>query len=324
LFFLLFHPNPYFAAMKVLTLTLNPALDKSTSIEHLAPEHKLRCEPPKYEPGGGGINVARVLRRFGTEALALYQSGGPAGQIIQELLEQEKVPAQGVPTTTWTRENLMVSDRSNTLQYRFVMPGPTLTPIEYQQFLDAISNLPVKPDFVVASGSLPAGVPNDFYGSVTKLCNDLDIGTVLDTSGTALKAALGTGVELIKPNLKELANLFGKEEISAEQEEDLAMELVRSGQSELVAVSLGARGAMLASADGVIYGMPPSVKVLTTVGAGDSMVAGMVYALCQKMNLEEVLRYGVACGTAATIKPGTGLADPNDVERLRKLVRVFS
>ncbi len=324
MFFLLFHPNPYFAAMKVLTLTLNPALDKSTSIEHLAPENKLRCEAPKYEPGGGGINVARVLKRFGMEALALYQSGGPAGKAIQQLLEQEQVMAKGVPTTAWTRENLMVSDRSNTLQYRFVMPGPTLTQTEYQQFLDAIKNMPEKPDFVVASGSLPAGVPDDFYGLVTKLCNDLDIGTVLDTSGTALKAALGTGVELIKPNLKELANLFGKEEISAEQEEDLAMELVRSGQSELVAVSLGARGAMLASADGVIYGMPPSVKVLTTVGAGDSMVAGMVYALCQKMNLEEVLRYGVACGTAATIKPGTGLADPADVERLRKLVRVFS
>lgn len=306
--------------MKIVTLTINSALDISTSVDKLLPESKLRCEAPRYDPGGGGVNVARVIKRLGYEALAIFQSSGSAGAMIEKLLQAEGVPYQPVATQEWTRESMTVFDKASGMQYRFVMPGPTLSQSECDAFFQAIRDLPTVPKFVVASGSLPPGAPVTFYADLAKLAQALDFKLIVDTSGASLAEAVAQGVFLIKPNLKELSALTGKEEVMQEEQEEMAMQLIESGKCEMVVVSLGARGAMLASKAGIEYATPPTVKVRSTVGAGDSMVAGMVWALSQNWETQQVLRYGVACGTATTMNSGTSLCQKEDVTRIFQLL----
>ncbi len=306
--------------MKIVTLTINSALDISTAIDKLVPEIKLRCEAPRYDPGGGGINVARVIKRLDGEALAVFQSSGSAGEMIEKLLQEEGVPSHPVTTEAWTRESVTIFDKASSQQYRFVMPGPTLTITECEAFLQTLRSLSPSPEIIVASGSLPPGAPVDFYAQVANVARELGARIVVDTSGLSLAKAVEQGVFLIKPNLKELSALAGKEAIGHEDQEELAMQLVESGKCEIVVVSLGARGAMLASRAGIDYVMPPTVVVKSTVGAGDSMVAGMVLALERGMNHRQMLRYGVACGTATTMNPGTFLCKKEDVERIYQIL----
>mgnify|MGYP001406664560 CR=1 FL=1 len=306
--------------MKIVTLTINSALDISTSVDKLLPEIKLRCEAPRYDPGGGGVNVARVIKRLNDEALAVLQSSGSAGAMIEKLLKEEGVPFQTVPTQEWTRESVTVFDKASSQQYRFVMPGPTLTQQECDSFLQTVAQLSPAPEILVASGSLPPGAPDSFYADLAKLSKQLGCKFVVDASGPSLVKAVEAGVFLIKPNLKELAVLTGKEEVTHEDQEAVAMQLVESGKCQIVVVSLGARGAMLASREGIEYASPPTVVVKSTVGAGDSMVAGMVLALKKGMNHLEMLRYAVACGTATTMNPGTSLCKLEDVARIFALL----
>lgn len=306
--------------MKIVTLTINSALDISTAVDKLRPEIKLRCEAPRYDPGGGGINVARVIKRLGDEALAVFQSSGSAGAMIEKLLREEGVPFQTVHTQAWTRESVTVFDKASSQQYRFVMPGPTLTASECNSFLKTVEGLSPRPEILVASGSLPPGAPDSFYADLAGLCKQLGCKFVVDASGPSLVKAVEAGVFMIKPNLGELAILTGKKEVTHEDQESVAMQLIESGKCEIVVVSLGARGAMLASGAGIEYVSPPTVAVKSTVGAGDSMVAGMVLAVQKGMNYLEILRYGVACGTATTMNPGTSLCKLDDVERIFALL----
>lgn len=306
--------------MQIVTLTVNSALDISTAVDKMLPEIKLRCEAPHYDPGGGGVNVARVIKRLGHEALAIFQSSGSSGAMIEKLLQTEGVPNQPLATKEWTRESITVFDKASSQQYRFVMPGPTLSQQECASFYQAIQDLPTKPEFVVASGSLPPGAPLTFYADLAKLAKELNFKLIVDTSGPSLASAVEQGVFLIKPNLKELSALTGKEEVIQEEQEAMAMQLIESGKCEIVAVSLGARGAMLASKEGIEYATPPTVTVRSTVGAGDSMVAGMVLALAQNWNYKQVLRYGVACGTATTMNTGTTLCRKEDVDHIFQLL----
>lgn len=304
----------------ILTLTLNAALDKTTTVERLQPESKLRCEMPKYEPGGGGINVSRVLKRLGVDASAIFAEGGTAGDTIEQLLRKELVPCIPIPISGATRENLTVFVKSTQRQYRFVMPGATLSELEWRSFLHYFEKAEPSPAFVVASGSLPEGVPADFYSQLANILRAKGSKLVLDSSGEPLQKALETGVFLIKPNLKELSTLLGKEALNHDEQEQTAMQLVESGKCEKVVVSLGARGAMLASKKGIEYATPPTVQVKSTVGAGDSMVAGIVWALLQGWDDLRTLRYGVACGTATTMNTGTELCHHQTVEEIFALL----
>jgi hypothetical protein len=146
----------------IVTLTMNPAIDVSTGVDYVIPAEKLRRGPPTYEPGGGGINVARAVARLGGEALALFVAGGPAGLLLGSLLDAEGVHYQAMPIAAWTRENLNVLETVTTRQFRFLMPGPTLLECEWQAVLDTITMLVPRPKYLVASGSLPPGVPADF------------------------------------------------------------------------------------------------------------------------------------------------------------------
>jgi 6-phosphofructokinase 2 len=303
---------------KILTVTFNPAIDKSTSIQALQPEKKLRCSTPHFEPGGGGINVARAIRKLGGEATALYPAGGYSGQFFTQLLKRERVPVMPVHIENHTRENLIVYDRSTNQQYRFGMPGAELQPSEWNELLFMVKHAAA--DFIVASGSLPPGVPTDVFSQLASIARKTNSKLIVDTSGDALKKAVQSGVYLLKPNLGELSALVGLDEIQHDMVRDVAREIIGRDCCAVVVVSLGASGAMLITRDEFYQVVPPVVKRLSTVGAGDSMVAGIVYQLSIGSGLEQALAYGVACGTAATMNPGTELCRKEDVERLFQII----
>lgn len=303
----------------IITITFNPCIDKSTSVSALAPEKKLRCSTPVFEPGGGGINVARAIKKLGGEAIAVYPSGGYSGKFLNVLLQNENILTQSVEAKNHTRENMIVLNVATNLQYRFGMPGQELFENEWQQCLQMIEDN--NADFIVASGSLPPGVPSDIFARISKIAKKKKRKLIVDTSEDALKQAMEEGVYLVKPNVGELSKLAGKEELNIEEIEVVAKELIRKGGSEVIVVSMGVSGAMLVSKEKVYKVAAPLVKKRSTVGAGDSMVAGIVQSLATGHNLKEALQYGVACGTAATMNPGTQLCKIEDVEKLLQLIK---
>jgi 6-phosphofructokinase 2 len=306
---------------RIATLTMNPSVDLSTSVEYVIADRKLRCRPLKREPGGGGINVFRVIHRLGGASIAFYPAGGPPGQMLQDLIDQEGIKHRPILIEEWTRENLMVVDEGTGQQFRFSMPGPPLFEEEWETCLKEVLSLDPKPDYVVASGSLPPGVPMDFYAFLAKEVKKLGSQLIVDTSGEALRLALDSGVYLIKPNMRELGELAGKEIRDESQQEAVAMKIVDSRQSEVVVVSLGAVGALLVSNEGYERLRAPTVPIKSKVGAGDSMVAGIVLSLARGMPLREAIRFGIAAGAATVMTPGTELCRREDVEQLYQQMR---
>jgi 6-phosphofructokinase 2 len=303
----------------IVTLTFSPCIDKSTTIPELIAEKKLRCARPKLEPGGGGINVARAIKKLGGEAIAVYPAGGYTGKFFNHLLQQDQVASIVIETKNETRENIIVREESTNRQYRFGMPGEELTTDEWQRCIDVIGEIKDL-SFIVASGSLPPGVPVDVYVQLAKLAKIKNAKLIVDTSGEALKQVAREGVYLLKPNLGELSSLVDKEMIAPEMAAGMARILITQGKAEVIVVSMGAAGAILVTKDAEYKVTPPAVLKKSTVGAGDSMVAGIVHALSAQKSLEEALRYGVACGTAATLNEGTELCRKEDADKLYVLM----
>jgi 6-phosphofructokinase 2 len=302
----------------IATLTMNPAIDVNTSVDNVAAERKLRCSSPTREPGGGGINVSRAIRKLGGESIALYTCGGLTGQMFKELLDNESLNHKPVPIKGETRENIIVFEESSTLQYRLCMPGPILTNDELNISIDQLSFLDPKPDFVVVSGSLPPGAPKNFYAQVARAAKQLGSKVIVDTQGDPFRSALEEGIFLVKPNIRELSQLADSIINDEKQIEDMAQKIVRQKWSEVVVVSLGAAGALLVTLDRSQYIRPPAVPTISKVGAGDSMVAGIVLALARGKKIEDAVHFGVAAGTAAVMTPGTELCRREDTERLFK------
>ncbi len=300
----------------IYTLTLNPAVDISMGIDRLIPEHKLHCTQPQYDAGGGGINVSKAIHRLGGQSVALFTSGGSTGLTLQELVEKEGVDYQIIGIENLTRECFVVTETLTNQQFRFGTPGPALSVAEGESCLSHLQALPQPIDYLVVSGSLPPGLPADFYAQIARLTKARNIRLVLDVAGEPLKLALAEGVFMIKPNLGELARLVGVEQLETDQISKAAHQLIDAGRCEVVVVSLGPRGAVLITAGGDELVQAPPVKKISTVGAGDSVVGGMMYALAQGKSYSDMIRQGVACGTAATMNPGTQLFHRADAERL--------
>ena len=297
---------------RIITFTFNPAIDKSTTINHLVPEKKLACSPPVFEPGGGGINVARAIRNLGGHATAVYLSGGYTGRFFSSLVEKEHLDAINVTISGKTRENLVVLDESTNQQYRFGMPGPTVSEKEWQPCLEIIGKSGVD-DFIVVSGSLPPGMPQEVMGEIAAIVKKRRAKLIVDISGGALECSLKEGVYLIKPDLSEMGMLIGNTRITEQDVYLAARQIINKGQSAAVVVSLGAAGAILVTKDEQVMIPAPLVKAVSTVGAGDAMLAGIVYRLSKGSGFLAAVRYGIACGTAATLHPGTALCQPGDV-----------
>lgn len=302
----------------ILTVTLNPTVDKSTVIDQIVPEKKLRCAQPKFEPGGGGINVSRGLRRLDVESIALFPSGGRTGKLLEDLLDQEKVRRHAVNVSAETRENFIVVASSTNQQYRFGMPGAAIPEKEQENFFNEFEGLDPFPEIIVISGSLPPGMSPEFLKRIVRKGKEKNAMLIVDTSEEALKEVMKEGVFLVKPNLGELGRLVGIDALDNESADEAAQQLIKEGKAEVIVVSLGAQGAYLIAKDIKEHISAPTVKKLSTVGAGDSMVAGMVSVLARNGDYSEMVRMGVACGSAATMNAGTQLFKKEDAVRLFK------
>jgi 6-phosphofructokinase 2 len=305
----------------IVTLTMNPALDENSSVEYVFSDAKLRCQAPRQEPGGGGINVARAVARLGGEALAIYAAGGPSGDLLGKLLEQEGVPRLVIPIAEWTRRNVNVRENATGRQYRFVFPGPTLSENEWRRCLDTLKRVRPHPEFVVASGSLPPGVPVDFYARVAGIARELKARFVLDASGKPLRLAVEEGVFLVKPSLDEFQQLTEGGARAESSLAEAARHLIAKGHCEAVVLSLGGGGALWVTAAQEERLVAPTVPVASSVGAGDAMVAGIVLSLVREKSLPEAVRFGVAAGAASVMNPGTELCRREDAERLFEQMR---
>jgi 6-phosphofructokinase 2 len=304
---------------KIVTLTINPAIDKSANINQVIAERKMRCKSPRFDPGGGGINVSRAIKKLGGQSTAIYLAGGLTGQMLQQLLDRENIDHHPLPIENLTREDITILEETTNKQFRFVMPGPALNDEEWQRALSTLSAIKPEPDYIVASGSLPAGVPVDFYARAARVAKELGSRIIIDTSGEPLRAAISEGVFMIKPSLRELGELAGRSKRAIEDKEQqaaAAKEIIKNGKCEVVVVSLGDAGILVASQQASEWIPAPKVPVKSKVGAGDSLVAGIVLSLAQGNPLSTAVRFGIAAGTAAVMTPGTELCHREDTEML--------
>lgn len=298
----------------IVTLTLNPSLDTSSFADKIRPLHKIRTTEERYHAGGGGINVARVVLELGGAAHAVYLAGGPTGKVLEDLLALAGVQADRVPIGGYTRISHTVFEVSSEQEFRFVPEGPQIELVEWEKCLVALSSLDF--DYIIASGSLPRGLPNEAYHRVIEIAAQKGARVVLDTSGPVLRATLAKGVFLIKPSLGELEALVDSPLPDLRAQTNAARGLVDAGQAEIVAVTSGGDGALIVNSDDAWHIAAPPVLARSAVGAGDSFLAALTMGLVQGRSLKSSLAYGVSAGTAAVLSPGAELCQAADVERL--------
>lgn len=307
--------QPERASKPIVTLTLSPTIDLAFQSNEIRPIRKNRAVEQRIDAGGGGINVARVLKELGAEAYAIYLAGGATGHVLNELVAKLDVPAQCIDIAGGTRISFTVLEEISGLEYRFVSEGFALAEAEWQSALSRLDECDA--DYVVASGSLPPGAPTDFYARLASIVRNNGARLILDTSGPALQAAVAAGgVYLAKPSLGEFEILTHRKFESPGELVEAATSLVASGAVENLAVTMGHDGAFLAHPAGTLRLRGPKVKPISAVGAGDSFVAGMTYALARGQHVEDAFMLGIAAGAAAVLTHGTQLCRREDVERL--------
>lgn len=299
---------------RIVTLTMNPALDVTADAERVLPTDKNRCCAERYDAGGGGVNVARFAHALGVNVSALLTAGGPIGTRLVELLDAAGVPNTVVAVRGATRQSFTVNETSTGRQYRFVLPGPALTADEQSGCLDELGTVAAGADFVVASGSLPPGVPADFYQRVADICRERGARLILDTSGGGLQH-ITSGVFVLKPSVRELRECVAQPLVTGAEQTRAARELIDRGVAEIIVVSLGADGALLVTKERSSHFASVSVPAVSGVGTGDAMVAGMVVGLSRGWDMDAVVRYGIAAATAKLQTPGTSAFEEDDVDR---------
>lgn len=302
----------------IATLTLNPTIDVAFEVERISPTDKMRTEVERSCPGGGGINVARVFARLGGHAHCYYLSGGALGAGFDGLVAQHAMEGTRIAIAHETRVALAVLERATGQEYRFTPLGPHVSEGEWRECLDRIAEAECR--YFVASGSLPPGVPADFYARAAGIMCKRGIPMVLDSSGEALREGLAAGgLLLVKPSLREFQELVGQAVETPGEVGEAASAIISAGQAELVAVTMGEAGALLASRAGTLHLPAIPIEAQSAVGAGDSFLAAMVHTLGEGRQPEEAFRYGMAAGAAAVLTPGTALAFPEDIDRLHAL-----
>ncbi|WP_330180561.1 1-phosphofructokinase family hexose kinase [Nocardia sp. NBC_01503] len=301
--------------MSIVTLTMNPAMDIAASTAVVRPTDKMRCTTPRFDPGGGGINVARTVVALGESVTAVFPIGGPEGIQLAELVRVTGVPMRTVSVSEPTRQSLSVTDESCGAQYRFVFPGPRLSSAEQHRCLVEVERAAGAARLVVASGSLPPGVPDDFYQRLADLLGELDIPLIVDTAGAPLHA-LRRGIRLLKPSVRELSDLVGHALPDRGSQLAAARDLIVNGVTEIVVLSLGSAGALLVTAENEEYFAPIRSTVASGIGAGDAMVGGLAVGLLREYALGDAVRLGIAAATAALATPGTQPGEPGRITEL--------
>jgi len=310
----------------IATVTLNPSLDEWIELSRLRLGALNRAQAFHRYPGGKGINVSRVLHELGVPTIAFALAGGDDGHILSRLLTQHRITHQFLEVPGCTRNNYQIVTRHPKALTQLNAPGPRVSHRVVQRMVRLLTRRQFLPHGVVYSGSLPPGAAASTYEALMRPMRRRGVPTVLDTSGSALRAGLRAHPWLIKPNQEEAEALLGHRlRRLPEEAASAALYLSRQGV-EVVAISLGAEGAVVASAArrAVWYARPPRVRVDSTVGAGDSFVAGFVVGWLRTRSLEAATRLGVACGAASAMSPGTQLCRLRDVRRLQPRVRLHA
>jgi 6-phosphofructokinase 2 len=308
---------------KILTVAVNPAVDLSTRVERMLANRKLRCAGAHVEPGGGGINVSRVIRGFGGKSTAFVALGGPTGRTLRELMEQEEIDVVEFPIVEETRQNVTVDETASERQYRLVLQGPHWSAKEVKAALARIERLARDHDYVVATGSLPPGVPEDFYASIARIVKRQGGRMILDTSGPPLRAALEAGVFLVKPNHIEFRDLAGAPNTDWKTMARVGHRLQERGKAEIMIVTRGDLGALAILPDSAWRLQSPKGKVVSLVGAGDSLIGAFVLAMARGKPLLEACRLGVAAASAAVEAPGSELASRKDTLRIARRTKLW-
>lgn len=307
--------------LPILTLTLNPALDVATSAPRVVAGPKLRCSAPRLDPGGGGINVARAVRRLGGEALALVALGGATGARLAEALRAEGVSYSAFDAPGETRQSLAVTEEASGAQYRFVLPGPDWAAADAARALDRLREITPDGAFVVLSGSQPPGLPDRFAADL-RAALPASARLVLDTSGAALQAVVRDpvpGLAVLRMDDAEAEELAGRRFADRAESAAYAAELVVRGVAETVILARGAEGSVLADRQGKLFAPAPKVQVVSAVGAGDSFVGALVLTLAQGGRRAAALAHAVAAAAATCLTPATELCRPEDVARFLPL-----
>lgn len=300
---------------RLITLTPNPALDFAFETEKIEPNRKLRCSSPRVDPGGGGINVSRAARRLGADTLAIFTAGGVYGEALKKAVAQENVSARITPVSSETRPAFHARETSTGNEYRFNFPGEAMNENEARALLDALSEETDAGDFVVGSGSLPRHAPTDFWARAARIAKSKEACFALDTS-RGLEAALAEGVYLLRLNKIDAATLAGRPLAWPDGAADFAKSLIAGGGAELIVMTHGGTGGLLARADRVCFADAPKVEIVSAVGAGDSFVGALVVALMEGKTDQEALRYGFAASAATLKTAGTMLFDADDMRQI--------
>ncbi|MGJ8570150.1 MAG: 1-phosphofructokinase family hexose kinase [Hoeflea sp.] len=303
----------------ILTITLNPAFDVSSSVDQVVAGPKLRCDEPRYDPGGGGVNVSRAIKRLGGQSRAFVALGGETGAAFKALLDAEEIPVERFEVTGNTRQSFAVVERSTGHQFRFQLPCPAWSDEQTDRALDALKPDLAKATIVVLSGSVPAGVSADIATTVNRMAVDSGAQLVLDTSGEALVAAAanaGPPFALLRMDGAEATEVSGRTFTSPSQLADYGEELMRAGAAERLVMSMGASGTVGVSATERFFCRPPKLEALSAVGAGDSMVAAIVVELAHGGSFRDAVRHGVAAAGSAVLTPATELCSKETADEI--------
>lgn len=305
----------------IATVTLNPSLDRTVTVEELVMDEANRWTSLRRDPGGKGINVSRVIHELGGKTVAYGFIGGLDGETLKHLLQQQGVPFDFTPIKGEIRSNFIIADLCSCHQTRIDAPGPHIMRHELQKLVQKVKHLNPKPDYLVFAGSVPPAVPADIYRHLIEAAKNNGIKTVLDSDNKWLKEGMKAKPNVIKPNVHEAEELLDKH-LRSETAIAKALKLLVDRGIEVAVISRGKEGLIAANGEMVLKAIPPQVEVRSTVGAGDSTIAGLVLKLNEGLGIDEACRWAVAAGTAATLTPGTELCRREDVEKLLSKVKI--
>jgi len=306
----------------IATVTLNPCLDRTITVNGLKIDETNRWTSVRLYAGGKGIDVSRAIYEMGGETVAYGFVGGATGRIIEILLDEEGVLFSFTPIEHDTRTNFIITDTKTNQQTRIDAPGPHISARALARFRRKMRELKPKPDMLVAGGSLPPGIPVNVYYELVMEAKSFGVRTMLDSEGKWLEEGIRAKPYLIKPNVYEAEELLKTELPTEEAIIKAALSLVEMG-IEIAVISRGKDGIIAASKQTVVKAVPPVVKVRSTVGAGDCTMAGLALKLVDNQPLVEASRLAVAMGTAAALTPGTELCHRKDVEEILPQVEVW-
>ena len=304
----------------IYTLTLNPAVDRELTVPAMEFDSVLRATEARLDFGGKGFNVSRLLKGMGASSIAVGFLGGRAGELLQAGLRSLGIGTDFVWVPGETRTNVSIVTQAHDHYLKVNEKGPLVDEAKQQELLQKIDALATPGDWWVLAGSLPPGVPNDFYARIVKVLNQHEAQAILDTSGDSLKMGCAEKTYLVKPNAEEAHVLTGLPMHTPSEIAAGAAEIRRLGAQNVV-VSMGKAGALLQTTEGTWLTHTPKIQEKNPIGAGDSMVGGLVWALTQGIALKEALGWGVASGAATASLPGTEVGSRPLIEGLYSQVR---